>query len=245
MAKHDVTETPFSQTFLDWLFRNFIGRRKIWRWGRYWKFCVDICSCFWGIEKIPQGEQNLSPPQAGRVLNCNCKGGQVQDYQHTSFSAKSCFRQPNLLSLTRTEKLCAWFRSEDDDIWPLISRFDIIKVFRDKAFLSYCDQCWKLLSGESGHWNGGGHPLHAASRYPLPVQGGGLCNSPMSFSDMATESPRGSRWNFEQFFGHRLHNFRQKLTGSGQVTELWRHKRYSLRQIFQGSRVFSHVTCCN
>ena len=31
-------------------------------------------------------------------------------------------------------------------------------------------------------------------------------------------------------------------TGSCQVTELWRHKRYSLRPIFQGTRLFSHVT---
>ena len=32
---------------------------------------------------------------------------------------------------------------------------------------------------------------------------------------------------------------------SGQVTKLWRHHRYSLRPIFQGNRVFSHVTCCH
>ena len=37
----------------------------------------------------------------------------------------------------------------------------------------------------------------------------------------------------------------KKLTGSGQVTEPRRHKRNSLRPIFQGNRVFSHVTCCH
>ena len=35
------------------------------------------------------------------------------------------------------------------------------------------------------------------------------------------------------------------LTASGQVTELWRHKRYSIWPIFQGNRVFSLVTCCH
>ena len=35
------------------------------------------------------------------------------------------------------------------------------------------------------------------------------------------------------------------LTGSGQVTELWRHKRNNLRPTFQGNRVFSHGTCCH
>ena len=40
------------------------------------------------------------------------------------------------------------------------------------------------------------------------------------------------------FFGQR------KLTGSGQVTELWRHKRHSFQPIFQGNRAFSRGTCC-
>ena len=41
---------------------------------------------------------------------------------------------------------------------------------------------------------------------------------------------------------HLLHYFWGKiLTGSGQVAELWRYKRYSLRPIFQGTHVFSHV----
>ena len=37
---------------------------------------------------------------------------------------------------------------------------------------------------------------------------------------------------------------KKKLSGSGQVTELWRHRRYSLRPMFQVNRVFSRVTCC-
>ena len=45
--------------------------------------------------------------------------------------------------------------------------------------------------------------------------------------------------------GHPLRNFwHKKITGSGQVTELRRHKRYSLRATFQGNRIFSHGTCC-
>ena len=36
----------------------------------------------------------------------------------------------------------------------------------------------------------------------------------------------------------------KKLTGSGQVTEVWRHKN-SLRSIYLGNRVFSHGTCCH
>ena len=38
---------------------------------------------------------------------------------------------------------------------------------------------------------------------------------------------------------------RKFLTGSCQVAELWRHKRYSLLPIFQRNHVFSHVTCCH
>ena len=34
----------------------------------------------------------------------------------------------------------------------------------------------------------------------------------------------------------------ENLTGSGQVTELWRHKWYNLRPTFQRNRVFSHWT---
>ena len=37
----------------------------------------------------------------------------------------------------------------------------------------------------------------------------------------------------------------KKMTGSGQVTELWRHKWYNLRRTFEGNRVFSNVTCCH
>ena len=44
--------------------------------------------------------------------------------------------------------------------------------------------------------------------------------------------------------GHFLCNFgKSKLDGSCQVTELWRHKWYNLRPIFQGNRIFSRVTC--
>ena len=42
-----------------------------------------------------------------------------------------------------------------------------------------------------------------------------------------------------------LGSFRQKMTGSCHVKELWHHKRNSLRPIFQGNRVFSDVTCCH
>ena len=41
--------------------------------------------------------------------------------------------------------------------------------------------------------------------------------------------------------GHSLRNFSKKMIGSGH--ELWRHKRNSIRLIFRGKRVFSHVTC--
>ena len=34
------------------------------------------------------------------------------------------------------------------------------------------------------------------------------------------------------------------LAGSGQVTELWRHKSNNIRPIFHGNRDFSNVTCC-
>ena len=37
----------------------------------------------------------------------------------------------------------------------------------------------------------------------------------------------------------------KKLTESGRVTELWRHKRNSLRPTFQGNRVSSYGTCCH
>ena len=33
------------------------------------------------------------------------------------------------------------------------------------------------------------------------------------------------------------------MTGSDQVTELWRHKRYSLRPSFQRNRLFGNLTC--
>ena len=66
------------------------------------------------------------------------------------------------------------------------------------------------------------------------------------FSEMAAEPLGGSRRNFAYLMRHHLRSFWQKkLSGSGQVTWLLRHKKYGLRPIFQRNRVFSHVTCCH
>ena len=47
--------------------------------------------------------------------------------------------------------------------------------------------------------------------------------------------------------GHPMRNFwqKKKLTGSGQATELWRHKLNNLRPTFQRNRVFIHGTWCH
>ena len=62
---------------------------------------------------------------------------------------------------------------------------------------------------------------------------------------MATEPLGGSRWNFAYLRGIICPTFREKkeLTGSCQVTELWRHNRNEVRPTFQGNRAFSNGTC--
>ena len=71
--------------------------------------------------------------------------------------------------------------------------------------------------------------------------GGGLMQLPMGFSKMAAEPLLGSRCNFTSV-GHPWRILWQKsITGSGEVTEVGRHKRYSLRPIFQENRVFSRA----
>ena len=65
------------------------------------------------------------------------------------------------------------------------------------------------------------------------------------FSELAAEALGESGWNFAYLMRHLLQNLRRFFfTGSGQVTELWRHKSNNLRPICHRNRVFSYVTCC-
>ena len=80
---------------------------------------------------------------------------------------------------------------------------------------------------------------------PRRHSGGGVDATPTSFCEMAPEVLGGSRWNLHNSWDILCATFGETIvTGSGQVTELWRHMSNNLRPIFHRNRIFSNITCC-
>jgi hypothetical protein len=78
---------------------------------------------------------------------------------------------------------------------------------------------------------------------PRTTRGGGLMQPPLRFFRDSFWTARRIGMRFGTAYGATFAHIsvKKNLTGSGQVTELWRHKRYSLRPTFQWNRVLPQI----